>query len=109
MSHVAKPVVSFFLDLPMEPCDSDASEVCSICWDSAERGKGIAVLACSHLFHSECINRWNKIGNSCPLCRRRLFTIQPDSTSFFCENDEDLDSDEVVLVGDGATPYYHTV
>lgn len=90
------------LDLPMETRNSDTCEGCPICWDPVEQGEELAVLACSHLFHSECINRWSRIGNSCPLCRRRLSRIQPDGSNGYCDDGEVSDTDEVILVGDGS-------
>jgi hypothetical protein len=55
---------------------------CSICFDGMnskveENSKAkveenqITVLACAHLFHTECIDRWfSQNHNTCPLCRR---------------------------------------
>jgi hypothetical protein len=84
--------------------DSDSSEDCSICWDSVELGGEITVLACSHSFHLECINQWCRVGDNCPLCRRRLSETQCENASIYCDDSEDQDIDEVVLVGDGVIP-----
>ncbi len=40
---------------------------CSICLDVIEKENKIYVLKCNHIFHVECLNKWNK--NTCPYCR----------------------------------------
>ena len=32
--------------------------------------EGISTLKCGHQFHSECIIKWLKIKNNCPICRQ---------------------------------------
>lgn len=43
------------------------NEKCSICREVP--GEKV-VLGCKHLFHTECIGRWDK--DSCPMCRQRI-------------------------------------
>jgi hypothetical protein len=43
---------------------------CSICQDPMEAGQETrTILACSHCFHRECIDRWFQEHVQCPTCR----------------------------------------
>ena len=47
------------------------NENCSICQDPMEAGQETrTLLACSHCFHRECIDRWFQEHVQCPVCRR---------------------------------------
>ena len=41
---------------------------CCICLCDIHDGK-TKVSPCNHVFHSVCIEEWNKKSNTCPLCR----------------------------------------
>ncbi len=43
---------------------------CSICLENIEKGDKIYKLHCSHIFHSSCLEQWNK--NTCPYCRSEI-------------------------------------
>jgi hypothetical protein len=46
-------------------------ENCAICQDPMEAGQETrTILACSHCFHRECIDRWFQEHVRCPTCRR---------------------------------------
>ena len=45
-------------------------EQCSICLD--ETSEGLVELTCNHIFHRECIEKWNKVQNFCPNCRNDM-------------------------------------
>jgi heme-binding NEAT domain protein len=42
---------------------------CSICLDVLKTGATVKALACSHIFHSSCINAWLKEKLECPNCK----------------------------------------
>jgi len=43
---------------------------CAICHEPMAKNEAITKLACTHRFHSECIDRWLRSGHAnCPLCR----------------------------------------
>ncbi|KAF1315116.1 Zinc finger family protein, partial [Globisporangium splendens] len=46
----------------------DARE-CVICQVDMSVGMKVTRMPCQHLFHTECLHEWLKIGNSCPICR----------------------------------------
>lgn len=44
--------------------------LCSICLDAIKEDKSIETLEyCSHIFHTECIQKWFLRQANCPLCR----------------------------------------
>lgn len=43
--------------------------MCSICLDIYKPTDIICKTKCSHIYHKHCINEWNVIHNTCPLCR----------------------------------------
>lgn len=44
--------------------------LCSICLKSVQNVKSIFQLPCKHVFHFSCIDKWNYISATCPLCRQ---------------------------------------
>ena len=47
---------------------ANGNEKCSICL--AKMQSRVIRLACSHTFHSHCIDAWLDRHSSCPMCRR---------------------------------------
>lgn len=82
--------------------EEDSLDECQICLNNLEaNGFPIIKLACGHVYHDECINRWayfqEKIGreNTCPTCRKKITLdkantekentdVRPDSVSLEC-------------------------
>lgn len=61
----------------------NTAERCLICledWD-AEAEQDCRLLACKHLYHTACIDRWLKARNACPLCRAEAVKKQPPSAA----------------------------
>lgn len=51
--------------------DSDNVEpTCAICLSEICDGDKIAVIPCKHVLHSECLKKWLKWKNQCPLCMK---------------------------------------
>ena len=50
----------------------DGRSSCSICIEEYELGEEISTLPCLHMFHRNCINRWLRQSNSCPICKINL-------------------------------------
>ena len=42
---------------------------CSICYELIDTNNN-QILKCNHVFHKECINKWLKKNNKCPICRK---------------------------------------
>uniref|UniRef100_A0A7N2R7R7 RING-type E3 ubiquitin transferase n=1 Tax=Quercus lobata TaxID=97700 RepID=A0A7N2R7R7_QUELO len=47
----------------------DSVATCVICTQEFEAGLEVTRMPCSHVYHEECIVKWLKRSNVCPLCR----------------------------------------
>ena len=48
-------------------------KICSICLDEFDKDSKIRKIDCTHLFHSECIDKWLLENNyKCPICRKSI-------------------------------------
>lgn len=48
--------------------DSSEKKNCVICMEDIEQEENVKLLHCSHLFHSECLNKWLLEKSTCPMC-----------------------------------------
>ncbi|KAI3865863.1 hypothetical protein MKW92_039885 [Papaver armeniacum] len=46
--------------------------VCSICLGKYADNKELKGLPCAHFFHVDCVDKWLKNNDSCPLCKRGI-------------------------------------
>jgi len=53
---------------------------CSICKEEFKMSETVNQLPCVHIFHSECIQKWLKIHNQCPVCRYELVEKEIESS-----------------------------
>jgi hypothetical protein len=54
--------------------------ICTICLAPIEDGDRVGALACTHIFHVECLKGWLKRRNVCPLCMQAdVATAQYDA------------------------------
>ena len=51
---------------------SEDKKKCLICLDEFKNGQKSIALPCIHIFHSECIKKWMKTENFCPLCKSQI-------------------------------------
>lgn len=42
---------------------------CCICIENMKASEAVTKLPCDHLFHSDCIEPWVALRNTCPICR----------------------------------------
>ncbi|OQR82583.1 hypothetical protein ACHHYP_15746 [Achlya hypogyna] len=61
--------------------EGDEDETCSICLDPVAIEMQGFLLKCVHCFHFECIAKWAKVTNLCPLCKTRFQCIVQKSAS----------------------------
>lgn len=47
----------------------NTNDNCPICLENIQI---TYILKCSHIFHTNCLEKWTKDNNSCPLCRKEL-------------------------------------
>lgn len=50
------------------------NEYC-FCGDQFSVDKDMVILKCNHYYHYECINRWFRTDDSCPLCKRTIVQL----------------------------------
>ena len=43
---------------------------CSICLNQIKHTRSTTQLRCGHCFHGKCIETWDKLNGTCPICRR---------------------------------------
>ena len=41
---------------------------CVICLQEMKTGEKLSIISCSHIYHTECIEKWSKKKKVCPLC-----------------------------------------
>ena len=58
---------------------NDEKKRCSICLDNYKIGDDSIILPCIHIFHAECIKKWMKKKNSCPICKTKISSDNNDS------------------------------
>lgn len=57
----------------------DPQTECIICLEHLQNNQNIMYLKCGHLFHSNCLQKWNK--NICPLCKIEYTDINTSQTA----------------------------
>ncbi|EEE68829.1 hypothetical protein OsJ_27603 [Oryza sativa Japonica Group] len=60
---------------------SEPATACAICKDDLPLAAPARRLPCGHLYHSECIVQWLEMRNSCPVCRSRLPSDEPQDAA----------------------------
>jgi len=61
--------------------DDDSEPLCAICLDEFRDGDMARKLACSHLFHRDCLDPWLQVSSSCPVCKRVVPDLPPPPPS----------------------------
>ena len=55
--------------------EGDGESACPICMDPLSHGRGLVkTLPCLHGFHADCVDKWLRTSNKCPLCNHCLET-----------------------------------
>lgn len=82
-----------------------SSECCSICLNGIKRTRQTRVLECEHMYHTECLKKWESSGgDTCPLCRKDIYkprykvTITIENLTKRNHSTLDLDETEVAAV-----------
>jgi len=50
-------------------------KTCPVCYSTLEEAKTTTPAACEHQFCQACLDEWNKISNTCPLCRKAITVV----------------------------------
>lgn len=69
--------------LPIQSYSSDLqSETCAVCLEDFKQGDQVRMLACRHLFHYYCIDKWLTTRKStCPTCKSNSIAIDRSCTT----------------------------
>ncbi|XP_015087669.2 probable E3 ubiquitin-protein ligase HIP1 [Solanum pennellii] len=54
---------------------SEPKEKCSVCLEEFCDKEELARIDCGHMYHMDCLKKWNLVVNTCPICRRRVAVI----------------------------------
>eukprot|EP00731_Ephydatia_muelleri_P005858 Em0003g106a len=60
---------------PSPTSSTTSVNTCAVCLDEMKQNKKQET--CSHVFHRECIEKWLRRHNDCPVCRRTLIASAP--------------------------------
>ena len=66
-------------------------ECCCICFEEydSDRGRGVVLTACGHVFCKHCIVKWNDRRHTCPTCKQPLLLcVHPNASADACETPE---------------------
>ncbi|EYU41092.1 hypothetical protein MIMGU_mgv1a018672mg, partial [Erythranthe guttata] len=56
---------------------SEEREVCAVCLDDlCQENNNIGALECNHEYHSDCIKKWLRVKNFCPMCKSVVIVDQ---------------------------------
>lgn len=55
---------------PLIQNERDQPDNCGICLEPMLQDEVIKKIACEHFYHQPCIDKWLKVANTCPLCKR---------------------------------------
>ena len=55
----------------VDKLDGDKKD-CTICLNSFKHGDKALILPCIHIFHTNCIKKWFKTQNTCPICKFKI-------------------------------------
>ena len=61
----------YFSDIGTETCQE-----CTICYEKYKENSSVSILNCQHFFHTDCIKKWGKRSNTCPICREEIPLIE---------------------------------
>ncbi|EYU41099.1 hypothetical protein MIMGU_mgv1a018383mg, partial [Erythranthe guttata] len=54
--------------------DLEEREVCAVCLDAmCQENNNTGILECKHDYHSDCIRKWLRLKNFCPMCKSVAF------------------------------------
>ena len=48
---------------------NDVDKKCTICLELFKKNNEVVALPCAHQYHLDCVTKWLKISNLCPLCK----------------------------------------
>ncbi|GAU44878.1 hypothetical protein TSUD_99780 [Trifolium subterraneum] len=62
----------------LPPDDDEETNTCIICQEEFKFQENIGTVQCGHEFHVDCISKWLKMKNECPICKLKAVTPKKD-------------------------------
>jgi hypothetical protein len=66
LEYIPEIVISETMKIPED------KEDCVICLEKIKNGDVAIMLACTHIFHRDCIFEWFKTNDLCPICKYKV-------------------------------------
>ncbi|PNT58825.1 hypothetical protein POPTR_001G373700v4 [Populus trichocarpa] len=57
-------------------CMDQEADSCIICQDDYKSKEKIASLDCGHEYHADCLKKWLRLKNVCPICKSEALTME---------------------------------
>lgn len=69
---LAKDKIEEIPKVEITPEEVERKLQCSVCWEDFKINELVRKLACSHVYHEDCIVPWLNLHGTCPICRKSL-------------------------------------
>ena len=73
-------------------CCKHVFHECPICLENCNH-TNITKTACNHVFHKDCLAKWLRMNNKCPMCKCMLYSkiyCSSESTNIFRDYENDF-------------------
>ncbi|KAJ9153546.1 hypothetical protein P3X46_026973 [Hevea brasiliensis] len=64
------------INLEEAACADQESDACIICQDDYKHQEKIGTLDCGHEYHADCLKKWLRVKNVCPICKSEALTAE---------------------------------
>lgn len=98
-----------FDTLPVVKADRkliEINESCVICTEDFSPDEDVLLLSCSHAYHRDCIRKWFREQNVCPICRKVIWESddRPGSSSDRSDPTRPMDDEMLSISDDDSLP-----
>lgn len=67
-NNYANEILNDLVPIKIKDKNAKPKEECIICLEKYKIGESYIILPCIHLFHEDCIKKWIRKKNKCPVC-----------------------------------------
>ena len=69
-NHNIPATENFINNMEVKKITKEQDMTCSICHEKMLEEEEYNQLECGHCFHKDCLKKWLRINNTCPICRK---------------------------------------